>query len=344
MRLYWPPGPNGNPTRAPLNKHERKTNPEHAFKQTLVSWSRKSEVHSAKFLREDGTHEHVAVKSVPLEAEHEKRVLEEFRQLADLDHCHIIAALGVFIEDQIPGSARIGILLFPLAPLNMEQYLYMISDHNRACKPGIEWRMFHDMKVFVSYFACLCQAVIYLHDLDNPIKHRDIKPENILIHGGTVILADFDIAKQYTNRELAYTEGPTHSTPRYAPQNVKDEEPRGLEWDVVCLGFVFLEMASVMMGETMQDLIAALENKYYSDALSSRLIHGWLKKLKLKATEQDNTQWPRDCFMPHEKKATDEILMAKADRVRRRFCLRPGSAFLVFVRRTAATATLEEQM
>ncbi|OCL06084.1 kinase-like protein, partial [Glonium stellatum] len=102
-------------------------------------------------------------------------------------------------------------------------------------------------------FGCLCQAVIYLHGAQ--IKHKDIKPSNILVHNDTVILTDFGIAHDYSDLdEGSNTGGPTGFTAAYAAPEVVRQERRNRSADIFSLGCVFLEMITVVLGETLEGL------------------------------------------------------------------------------------------
>lgn len=141
--------------------------------------------------------------------------------------------------------------------------------------------------------------MLFLHKQDRPIKHRDIKPENILIDRvDHVILADFDISKAYDNDKEAITYGSLEGTVMYSSKDVwkasaKDApegSKRGLEWDVVSLGFVFLEMATVLFDKTLEEMrkpmkrrsAEGVERVVYSEALAK--IKEWLKVLHETAT------------------------------------------------------------
>ena len=111
-------------------------------------------------------------------------------------HNHVIAAVGSYVTDPTVDRRRrsFGIPLYPLAAMNLAQFLQEISKDNETCSP--EYRSSEQTEKnerLMSYCSCLCGAVSYLHS--DFVKHRDIKPENILIdRAGTVILADFSIA------------------------------------------------------------------------------------------------------------------------------------------------------
>lgn len=211
-----------------------------------------------KVLKEDYTEEVVAVKIMAFQDEDAKQaVIGEFRILQHLNHPHIIAAIGN-CSTRIYDEIRLGILLFPLASKNLEKHLSMLSSNNE--KGETSSAQSEAERLYTSY-ACLCRAVNYLHTQEHPIKHRDIKPSNILIDGGgNFLLADFGISKQYDDKAMAITIRTVEVTIKYAPPHVAKSAPAGLEWDIICLGFVFLEMATVMFGKTVESLVVFLRD------------------------------------------------------------------------------------
>ena len=171
----------------------------------------KAVVQAAACINQEGVEEYLAVKVVSFDSDEARdRADEEVKTLKNLRHNHIIAFVGCYTSGDI-----LGILLFPLAKYNLWTYMKTISKHNQAQHSGIITPHKYVSRLR-GYFACLCQALLYLHDRENPIKHRDIKPENILIDAfGTVILTDFDISKEYRTREAAVTSGNTMVSHKY---------------------------------------------------------------------------------------------------------------------------------
>ena len=67
------------------------------------------------------------------------------------------------------------------------------------------------------YIKQVCDALIYLHNLNPPIIHRDIKPANIRIDSqGQAFLVDFGIAKVY-DANLKTTQSARAITPGFSP-------------------------------------------------------------------------------------------------------------------------------
>jgi serine/threonine protein kinase len=282
-----------------------------------ISETNKSTIRSMVLLKHDGRQEHVALKLVQCEHNHGTTAFKdlydhEYNILAGLKHNHIIATVGRFVEDAL-GDLHYGLLLYPLAPYNLAVILNVVSKHNEKRFSGATgWKMDDWAGDLLNYFACLCRAVIYLHSLDNPHRHNDIKRNNVLIDKfKTVILADFDIAKQYTNRLMASTSSVTMRTDEYAPQTVKDGEERAFDWDIFSLACVFLEMATVAFGETLKDMrlhmckdLGGLPCEF-SAALKSGALRTWIQHLKDVANSTPE-QIPRDRFQSEDESASQD--------------------------------------
>lgn len=81
----------------------------------------------------------------------------------------------------------------------------------------------------------LCDILSYLHGQDKPIIHRDIKPQNIIVQpDGTIVLIDFDIARQY--REDAETDTQCFGTLLYAPPEQYGFSQTDCRTDIYSLG------------------------------------------------------------------------------------------------------------
>lgn len=256
--------------------------------------SNKSTVFSMVAKTSDGRDEILALKVVscslaPGSDQFRKDIQHEYDLLAKINHNHIIAVVGSYF-DGYPGEWNYGLLLYPLAPYNLDSIVKTVSGHNLAARKDSSTPARHEkVDDLLDHLACLCQAIIHLHTLDEPIKHRDVKPANILIDAhGTVILADFDIAKKYSDRFAANTDGPTHHTERYAIKAVREGAERSFEWDVYSLGCVFLEIATVVMGETVDNLQlhmggSTLVDIDYHEAMQTGRVNSWVAHLKSNA-------------------------------------------------------------
>ncbi|MGH7523793.1 MAG: protein kinase domain-containing protein, partial [Gemmatimonadales bacterium] len=102
-------------------------------------------------------------------------------------------------------------------------------------------------------------ALDYAHR--HGVIHRDIKPENILLHDGSVLVADFGIALAASTAGTRMTEtGMSLGTPHYmSPEQAMGEREITARSDVYALGCVTYEMLvgePPFMGPTAQAIIA----------------------------------------------------------------------------------------
>ena len=214
----------------------------------------------------EGFEGYMAVKSCILkDKDSKKQAYNELEQLLKLRHNHIVALVGSFKKRTSLGTiTSLGLVMFPVAAWDLAKYLSVISAFNKRAQESNaespkQSLLCHDFIPHLrSFFACLCQALLYLHR--KRIKHRDIKPANVLIDAYQVVMfADFGIAKSYKTQEEARTDGPTWKTIHYAPRQAfpmegQPKQKRGFDADIFSLGCVFLEMVTVLMGESLEEL------------------------------------------------------------------------------------------
>ena len=114
-------------------------------------------------------------------------------------------------------------------------------------------------------FICLSEALSYLHESD--VRHKDIKPENILIdESGSLILTDFGISRRFQKNTPHSTNDQWHFTPKYAsPEIMKGRTAsRDDPSDVFSLGCVFLEVATILLGEDLKNFL-----EYYASLVNN---------------------------------------------------------------------------
>ena len=104
------------------------------------------------------------------------------------------------------------------------------------------------------WFACLSAALKYLHDTG--VRHKDIKPANIVIDSsGSALLTDFGISRLFPPGTEHDTNDQWLHTPEYAsPEMMKGKhERRSDPSDVFSLGCVFVEMATVLLRNDLEE-------------------------------------------------------------------------------------------
>jgi serine/threonine protein kinase len=92
----------------------------------------------------------------------------------------------------------------------------------------------------VNIFLSLCDILIYLHSLPQPIIHRDIKPSNIIIDPATLspTLIDFGISRRYS--ASADSDTTYLGTHKYAPPEQYGFAQTDARSDIYALGAVML--------------------------------------------------------------------------------------------------------
>ena len=147
------------------------------------------------------------------------------------------------------------------------------------------------------YFVCLSEALRYLHGSD--VRHKDIKPENILIdESGAVILTDFGISRRFAKHASHVTNNEWKFTRKYAsPEIMKGKRVlRDDPSDVFSLGCVFLEMATLLLGQDLNNFSqhyttrvnqTGIEEAYYCNLVR---VYTWIEFLQTLGTKSDQEQ------------------------------------------------------
>jgi serine/threonine protein kinase len=326
--LFWPDG------KTEVRPGERPLSSEECYEQLCGHWrpldvaaaGGKARMHYVELKATQGstperpsdsvhTNDFVAVKEIIVRHLDDKVKLdealrlaqEEFKHLSKIRHCHIIASLDMI---QHPRKApqtgddqhHFIILLYPLAVRNLAQHLEWYKNYPDDRTP----------EQLINFLPCLCQAVLYLHNFSDseescsPMRHRDIKPENILVdvHDGNhgILLADFDISKQYDDVESAATSGATRVTKQYAAGVLLidgQQHERSFETDIISLGFVFLEVLTVVLGASRAEMLRSFptadgpdeqndpDRFCHSKALELKYTWAWIKRLLHRIYTQD---------------------------------------------------------
>ena len=149
-------------------------------------------------------------------------------------HEHIVELIGSYTDPR-----TVAILTNPVAEYNLEEHFSRGS--NQAWRPFLK-----------TFFSCLAAALCFLHD--NRIRHKDIKPQNVLVNDGKVLLTDFGLALDWTDKSRSRTSGPAWSTPLYGAPEVAEGTMRTSASDLWSLGCVFLEIWTVLNGNSTHAL------------------------------------------------------------------------------------------
>lgn len=142
------------------------------------------------------------------------------------------------------------------------------------------------------WFGCLITAVQYLHR--GQIRHRDIKPANILVYGANVLLVDFELSLDWRDLGQSTTTAHCGRTPLYAAPEVIEFRSCNSKSDIWSLGCVFLEMITVIKGESISHLrqyfVAQSGSQLYFN--NPRGINDWLSRLEeMSSIDNAPLQW-----------------------------------------------------
>lgn len=197
----------------------------------------------------------------------------EIQCLKGLRHPHIVKIVGAYVDGN-----SVGILLYPAAEWNLEQFMVKIPDRHG------EDQRYHLRR----FFVCLAQAVSYLHDFN--IRHKDIKPTNILVDSfSNVLLADFGISLKARDKAHLITQSNTNRTYDYCSPEIIARRQRHPSSDVFSLGAVFAEMATVVLNRTLIDFRSFRQSREGDISFHRNLgnVEKWMKIITEPLDKQD---------------------------------------------------------
>ncbi|KAL8806499.1 MAG: hypothetical protein Q9182_001281 [Xanthomendoza sp. 2 TL-2023] len=172
-----------------------------------------------------------------------KNFENELTNLKRLSHQHLVKVVGSYTDQK-----SVAFLMEPVADMNLLIFLENFSQDRNIMSPSLR-----------SYFGCLANAVGYLHT--KRIKHRDLKPENILIKDYKVYIADFGTAQDWSHAANdTTTDSGVPITARYMAPEVARRSPRNSAADMWSLGVVYLEMVTVLRGQSLHKMRKFIAN------------------------------------------------------------------------------------
>ena len=151
--------------------------------------------------------------------QYRKKFIKEARNLARLNHPHIISVIDVFEEND-----TVYYVMPYLSGGSLQDY---VKTHGTLSEQEA-----------MKYVKQIASALKYMHE-DEHICHYDVKPANILLNDkGNAVLIDFGISKNYDAKGQETTTTPVGMSEGYAPieqyqQNVEEFSPVS---DVYALG------------------------------------------------------------------------------------------------------------
>lgn len=143
----------------------------------------------------------------------------ELGALKILSHKHLVKLVGSYTDHD-----HIGLIMTPVADMNLEQYLNASEQDCPDRKNCLR-----------QFFGCLAAGVEYLHS--QKIRHKDIKPKNVLVllNYQRVLLTDFGTAHNWSDDTGGSSSGTIHEafTTRYCA-------PEVFKQTVSCPGYLSL--------------------------------------------------------------------------------------------------------
>lgn len=195
-------------------------------------------------------------------------LVEEIRVLKHLSYRHLTRIVQSYSDHHY-----IGYLMEPIADCNLHTYLV------RKQIPDT------DIVHLRHFFGCLAGAVHYLHSKN--VRHRDLKLENVLVRQAQIYVADFGTAMEWSMSRRGTTQDRgVPVTKWYMAPEVDDRVPRNNASDMWSLGLVFLEMLTVVKGQTVSKWKDHLKRKALQARLEPwpcrniNLIHEWMLVLQ----------------------------------------------------------------
>ena len=181
-------------------------------------------------------------------------------------HLHFAQLVGSYTS-----LRYVGLIMAPAAECNLETFLSHVP------RLGAE-----GCGVLQGFFGCLASAIAHLHFGLN-IRHKDIKPSNILVKGTNVLLTDFGMARDWGDVGQTTTHEEVRRTPLYCSPEAGHDMPRRSSSDVWSLGCVFLEMATVLKGKTVDEMRTLFEKSGSRDRAywkNPQAVNLWLDTLR----------------------------------------------------------------
>ncbi|KAF3930125.1 Ankyrin-3 [Dactylella cylindrospora] len=172
-----------------------------------------------------------------------RRFEKELEVLKRLSHRHLVKFAGSYTDPKY-----VCLMMSPVAECNLTQYL---NTYPFPAELKVEMRKF---------FGCLNAGLLYLHE--NQIRHKDLKPKNILIHNQSILITDFGTSLDWKDKGNSTTyQMPKAVTLKYSAPEVLQWQPRNSSSDIYSLGLVYLEMITVMRGESVDNM-----EKFFQDS------------------------------------------------------------------------------
>lgn len=191
------------------------------------------------------------------------------------------------------------LLISPVADCNLATYMTESIDSKDK------------QSLLRTFFGCLSNGIQFLHE--SKIRHRDVKPENVLVKGANVLWTDFGISLDWAEMTGSTTTADSAKSPVYCAPEVANYEPRNSSADIWSLGCVFLEMTTILKGQTIAQMRQSFKNysENYRFYANMKPVELWIESLHNLGHEQDNEplKWIKTMLTvnPHHRPTAEAI-------------------------------------
>jgi len=220
---------------------------------------------------------------------------QEIEILKRLAHQHIVKLMGTYTHGPF-----LGLLLWPVAVCDLATFFEDVDALNVAwmsgepltvedrvmrrlhalCPNTGEWsNLFLGAVQRLSHsFGCLTNAIAYIRS--ERIRHKDLKPSNVLLSPDGLQVTDFGISTDLSALTTTGSECIERGTAKYFAPEVAKYERSGRSADIFSLGCMFLEMAALCGGGSLQDLRRLRPAENFSFQANLHLRQQWFALLK----------------------------------------------------------------
>ncbi|KAF5011158.1 hypothetical protein FDECE_2722 [Fusarium decemcellulare] len=209
--------------------------------------------------------------------------ITELKVLKRVNHRHCVELIGSYSD-----AKHFALIMEPVGDYNLAEYYHKAKGNADM------------LSLMRSFLGCLTSALQYLHG--SRIRHRDIKPQNIVVKRDCPLITDFGIAYSWENLKRGTTTADSSKTMIYAAPEVVRVEARNESADVWSLGCVFLEIATVLKGEEVQNMRERFRERSdrYDFHANREEIGLWMEQLRGVPTTTDDVvlDWAASMLQP----------------------------------------------
>ncbi|KAI9696408.1 MAG: hypothetical protein M1836_005686 [Candelina mexicana] len=175
-----------------------------------------------------------------------KTIMDEVQHLDQMRHRHVVQLVGTHVVGN-----RLSILMYPAGDSNLRVYLEEPDSFYSDTSESLAYQ-----QNIARFCGCIASALGYLHH--NAMKHMDLKAENVIVKERSpgdynIFIADFGLARKFDPVDGSKTSHTIYTTPKYAAPEVVLNKPRGRSADIFSLGCLYSEMATVLVGASLEE-------------------------------------------------------------------------------------------